>query len=226
MAPDKGSAAKGKSGISRRRAKAQARGDAQYSTKRDALIRAAADEFIEVGYDATSVSDIAARVDTDRATFYYYFESKEQLFEEVVGDVTESNLRTAREILAVEDSARERLGLLIEKFITSYIEHYPLVYLYIQEELHKLRTKRTGSGPTIRKQVKEIESIVNKIIAEAAEQGDFRDDVPTDIAMHGLFGMMNWTHRWLRPGGKYDPKQVSTAFIAIFMDGMSTQASS
>jgi AcrR family transcriptional regulator len=207
------------SGIERRRKKAQAKANSQYHGKREALINAAADEFMEKGYEATAVSDIAARVDTDRATFYYYFDSKEQLFEEIAGEVTETNLQAAEEILMADQPPRDRLVSVIRLVITSYFENYPHIFVYISEEMHKIRSKENPWAVRMRRQMRRIESILNEILAEGIEDGSFRGDIPPEIAARSLFGMVNWTHRWLRPDGGYSAEQIADWFTAIFLDG-------
>lgn len=208
------------SGIERRRKKAQAKGNSQYQGKREALINAAADEFLEKGYEATAVSDIAARVGADRASFYYYFDSKEQLFEEIAGEVTETNLEAAEQILVAEQPPRDRLAAMIKLLITSYVENYPHLTVYMSEEMHKIRIKDNPWAVGMRRQMRRIESIANEILAEGIEDGSFRGDVPPEIAARGLFGMVNWTHRWLRPDSGYGADQIADWFTAIFLDGI------
>lgn len=207
------------SGIQRRRKKAREKDNSQYQGKREALINAAADEFLEKGYEATAVSDIAARVGADRATFYYYFDSKEQLFEEIAGEVTETNLEAAEKILATEQSPRERLAALISLVITSYVKNYPHITVYISEEMHKIRFNPDPWAVKMRRQMRRIESIANEILAEGVEDGSFRADIPPEIAARSLFGMINWTHRWLRPDGGYTAEQIADWFTALFLDG-------
>ncbi len=207
------------SGIERRRKKARAKANSHYHDKREALINAAADEFLEKGYEATAVSDIAARVGADRATFYYYFDSKEQLFEEIAGEVTEKNLKAAEEILASEESPRNRLATLIKLIINSYVDNYPHITVYISEEMHKIRFQDNPWALRMRRQMRRIESIANEILAEGVEDGSFRADIPPEIASRSLFGMINWTHRWLRPDRGYTAEQIADWFTAIFLDG-------
>lgn len=208
------------SGIERRRKKAQAKANSGYQGKREALIDAAADEFLEKGYEATSVSDIAARVGADRATFYYYFDGKEQLFEEIAGEVTEKNLEGAEEILRAEESPRDRLASLVRLLIVSYVENYPHITVYMSEEMHKIRGKGNPWAVGMRRQMRRIESIANEILAEGIEDGSFRGDIPPEISARGLFGMVNWTHRWLRPDSGYTAEQIADWFTEIFLDGV------
>ena len=49
--------------------------------KREAILNVAAEVFFEDGYQAASMSEIAARVGGSKGTLYNYFDSKEALFE-------------------------------------------------------------------------------------------------------------------------------------------------
>src|SRR5688572_27264678 len=55
--------------------------------RRQQLLDAAIGAFARKGYRATAISDIIARADVARGTFYLYFDSKEQVFLAIVEDV-------------------------------------------------------------------------------------------------------------------------------------------
>ena len=61
-------------------------------SKRQAILKAAAEIFREVGFERASMSDIRARVGGSKATLYNYFPSKEKLFFDVMYKATESAL--------------------------------------------------------------------------------------------------------------------------------------
>lgn len=52
------------------------------------ILDAAFEEFVQSGYVATRVEDIAARVGVTKGTIYFYFETKEKLFEEMIRHVS------------------------------------------------------------------------------------------------------------------------------------------
>jgi AcrR family transcriptional regulator len=68
--------------------------------RRDAILAVAAEVFFEEGYQAASMSTIAARLGGSKATLYNYFDSKEALFE---AHIRESCGRIAAEILDFTD---------------------------------------------------------------------------------------------------------------------------
>src|SRR5580693_7567034 len=88
-------------------------------SKRQAIIKAAAEVFREVGFDRASMSDIRARVGGSKATLYNYFPSKEKLFFEVMHDPKERELEDIVRALnpAATDLRRELLNF-GQKFLT------------------------------------------------------------------------------------------------------------
>ena len=61
-------------------------------SKRQAILKAAADVFREMGFERASMSEIRARIGGSKATLYNYFPSKEKLFFEVMYKAKELEL--------------------------------------------------------------------------------------------------------------------------------------
>jgi AcrR family transcriptional regulator len=77
--------------------------------RRDHIIAVAAEVFAEVGYGASSMSTIAARLGGSKATLYKYFASKEQLFGAVMGQRCERILAPLRDLRSSEGEDLETL---------------------------------------------------------------------------------------------------------------------
>lgn len=213
------------SGLSRRRRTAQADPGPTYQARRNELLQIAGDVFKEKGFEAATLNDIAARFGTDRAAIYYYFASKDELFQEVfqatAKKVLDENLAEAIRISELEISAREKLSKLIELQITSYETNYPYVYIYIQEDMGKVVFQSTPWAKEMARKTRRFEKVVADIITEGIKSGEFRSDLPVPLVARSLFGMVNWTHRWFKPGGrKYTARQTIDTFSAIFFDGV------
>ena len=68
--------------------------------RKQELLRIAYEMFITKGYEATSVDEIIDKVQIAKGTYYYYFESKEQMLEEVIGMMIAAEAEKAKAILA------------------------------------------------------------------------------------------------------------------------------
>lgn len=213
------------SGLSQRRRSAQVEGSAVYLAKRNELLQIAGDVFKEKGFEAATLNDIAARFGTDRAAIYYYFASKEELFQEVfqatAKRVLDDNLTEAAAIAALDTTAQEKLRRLIELLITSYEENYPYVYVYIQEDMAKVTFQSTPSAKEMVRKTRKLDRIVIGVIESGIKNGELRGDLSVPLVLNALFGMVNWTHRWFKPGeGKYTARETIDTFSAIFFDGL------
>ena len=56
--------------------------------------------FLSQGYENTSVDEIIEAAGIAKGTFYYYFQSKEQMLEAVIGMMIEKEAEVARQVLA------------------------------------------------------------------------------------------------------------------------------
>jgi AcrR family transcriptional regulator len=210
--------------LGRRRKTLQKKDSAAYAARREEIIAAAGETFSKEGYDGTSLSEIARRSGTDRASMYYYISSKEELFQEVCSGALEANLIAADEIAGRDISAQEKLELIIEHHMVSH-ERFPQWTVVIQEMRRITDADTTWSRNEVAK-MRRYESIVLTVLEEGVADGTIRADVPPRLAMNAIFGMLNWTHRWFRPNRKYSAKDVATAFAAISIDGLAARSQS
>lgn len=89
----------------------------QESNETEQRIFEAADElFCESGYDGVSIRDVARHADVNKASVFYYFSSKEKLFEAVLSNYYESHRRALTDVLDNEGTVRERMHRLIDAY--------------------------------------------------------------------------------------------------------------
>lgn len=78
------------------------------------ILDAAFEEFVVHGYAATRLEDVAARAGVTKGTIYFYFDTKERVFEEMVRHKSQSFLPGLKDYaLTLPGSAIERLRGLI-----------------------------------------------------------------------------------------------------------------
>ncbi|RDK03821.1 TetR/AcrR family transcriptional regulator [Paraburkholderia lacunae] len=89
--------------------------------KRQAIVDAAFEVFSEAGFEQASMSEIAARVGGSKATLYGYFESKEEMFFEVMNECAAHEIKGAFALLKTSVPIREAL--------TGFGKHYLIAIL-------------------------------------------------------------------------------------------------
>ena len=73
------------------------------------LIQIAYRLFITRGYEHTSVDEIIAEAGIAKGTYYYYFESKEQMLEDVIGMMLQAEAEKAEDVLHTDLSVPEKI---------------------------------------------------------------------------------------------------------------------
>jgi AcrR family transcriptional regulator len=89
--------------------------------KRQAIIDAAFEVFSEAGFEQASMSGIAARVGGSKATLYGYFDSKEEMFFEVMIESAAHEVKAAFALLKTSVPIRDAL--------TGFGKHYLIAIL-------------------------------------------------------------------------------------------------
>ncbi len=77
--------------------------------RRQAIVAAAAEVFLEIGYERASMDEVARRAGGSKATLYKYFSSKEELFETVVRNYSARFLTEAASGLTNPENAQRSL---------------------------------------------------------------------------------------------------------------------
>ena len=77
--------------------------------RKNELIKIAYKKFLENGYEQTSVDEIIEAAQIAKGTYYYYFQSKEQMLEEVVEMMSAKGSERAAEVLKSDLSIPEKI---------------------------------------------------------------------------------------------------------------------
>lgn len=185
-----------------------ARGEAT----RQKLLDAAEALFGRSGYHATAVGDITRRAGVAQGTFYLYFESKEEVFTELVRHLSRSLRRfIAEDVSGVEGRlAIEEAGL--RSFLRYAAEHrdlYRIVFesQYIDPELFRWYYERMAQGYT-------------QGLASAMEAGEIRRLDPETVAW-ALMGAAHFMGmRWVLWENQEPSEEVLGSLRRFIHDGL------
>jgi AcrR family transcriptional regulator len=207
--------------LERRLAIADQRPDGRYARRRRAILDAATEVFRRRGYQGTTLADIAVELGADRASLYYYVSGKQEILEELISEVVKVNLAQALKIRDDGAPAPERLRRLVERLMSSYGEHYPTIYLLIQENLGQVDPERGDWAKEMRRVKHEYEEVVTEVIAAGQADGTLVATAPPRLLAYALIGMVGWTNRWFNPElSPFDADAIGRAFADTVLDGL------
>ena len=209
------------SAIERRRDAARKDSTGAYQERRREIAAAAARVFYRKGYQATTIGAVADEMGTDRASLYYYISSKEALFDEVVREVSEENVSTAERIRDSDAGAPEKLRVLIESLMTSYANHYPILYVYIRENLSHVAGDRTAWSSHMRGLNRRYDDAITAIVQEGIDAGTIRAVASAKVIAFGIIGMVGWTNRWYDPHrSPHSAEDIGSGFAEMILGGL------
>ena len=209
--------------IGRRRSKALTKGSESYQEKRREIARAAAHVFNKRGFSATSLSAVADALGMDRATLYYYISNKQDLFDEVVREASEQNIAAAEAARAADGEPLDRLRVVIMELMHSYASNYPLLYVYLRENLSSVDPDRTEWSRYMRGLSHRFEEAVIAIVQEGIDNGSIRPLASARVLAFGVLGMLGWTNRWFVPDRSPESAEtIGTAFAELVVRGLAT----
>jgi AcrR family transcriptional regulator len=185
-----------------------------HDTKRDAVVRAAAQAFNDRGYHNTSLDDIAATLGVTKPTIYYYVANKEQLLFECFRSGLERIREAVREAERSDRPARERLGGVVRGYAHAIASEYG--WCMVRAHEHDL-------GPEMGRQINllksEIDQGIRRLLREGVADGSIGPCDPK-LAAFAMAGALNWIAHWYREGQAMNAGQVAEAFATFFENGL------
>jgi AcrR family transcriptional regulator len=168
--------------------------------KRDEILEIARAAFLELGYERTSMAEIATRVGGSKATLYGYFPSKEALFLAIVEQLAERYISPA--LAELEEStevdvrtALRRFGEQFLAFITTQ-EAVSTYRIVISQAAHsEIGEAFFQAGPH------QLDAAMARYLSGAMNRGQLRKTDASIAATHFLALLCHgetWRHSFMR----------------------------
>lgn len=183
---------------------------------RDTVLRTAIDLFIQQGYDATSISDLAGELGVTKSAVYHHFASKEELLAAALDEALTGLDAVVAEAVRTDDgrSAAQRLRVTVESAVRLLAEHRPAVTLLLRvrgnSELEQAALARR----------RHIDDELAALVTRAIEEGAVRTDLPPAVASRLVFGMVNSLVDWYSPDGPIEPEALARAVSDLLAGGL------
>ncbi len=188
----------------------RSRGARAEDDRRSELIAISARLFREKGYEKTTVRDISSAAGIQSGSWFYYFKTKHDILVAVIEEGMRQALSLMEDIAQDPSPPREKFRRLVNA-------HLRTVLLPEQHFIPLLLYEWRSFGRTERRRVVAIkdryEAIWDKVIAELQESGDWA--MPTHVDRLFLFGALNWTAQWYRPGRELTIEQLAERAITF-----------
>lgn len=182
--------------------------------RREQLMSYAATRFAEQGYHRSSVSEIVSGLGVGKGVFYWYFDSKEQLFLEILKEAQTDLRRRQQQAIGDEEDPIKRIELGLRASMAwaeAHRDHNKLIQFAATEATFVTALQR-GQDIAVADVVKHVK--------EAMAQGRIRDTDP-DILAHAMVGVVGHLTRVFIYDRGEPAEGVAEAAVAFCLDGLS-----
>ncbi len=185
---------------------------------RQRILDAAARTFSTKGYAATTIMDIAKSAEMQGGSIYYYFESKDQILQEVLDvGITRvfSAVRLAIAGLPAQAPFRERLKAAVVAHLTMLLQQgdYTSANIRVFEQ----------APPAVKLQNRKLREAYaeywRRLLADGQRSGDIRGDADLTILRLMLLGAVNWSVNWYKQD-RMTIAELSDGFCDIVLKGV------
>ena len=203
---------------------------ATHDLKRDAILDIAAQCFASRSYPAASMNEIATACGTSKARLYHYYGSKEAILFDLMDRYTQrlltliaqSEAHAQRRNLNDRDALHELIRAFLQEYESSATRHVALLNdtQFLSDVPDPAMTEAGGLSPRelILNRQRDVVAAVTRALKRAYPER-LTPANQTAVTMM-LFGMINWTFTWLRPGGALSYVAFADEVIQLLERGL------
>jgi len=180
-------------------------------SKRDAvatkatIVAAALEEFAELGLAGARIDEIAKAARVNKALLYYYFESKEHLYQGVVEQMFVAITTALRGALDTADGPREKLLAFLDANFKVLARH-PAYARLLEQEMDILKVflnhLEPDTAPRFFRQIMPLLAEFRAVLEEGIKSGVFRA-VDIDAVLPLLLMLVRTAVRGIPMAGKF-----------------------
>jgi AcrR family transcriptional regulator len=191
-----------------------------HETQRDQILELAAAKFAQTSYPSTSMSDLAAASGTSKARLYHYYESKEA----ILFDLLDRYTKRLMLIIAEVEGASQRQGLnereAFAELIRAFLAEYETSHSRHVALLNDVKYLVDAQREIILNRQRDVVAAFTRQLARAYPERVTPEN-QTALTMM-VFGMINWTFTWLKPGGRMGYRDFAEQVISMVDQGLQT----
>jgi TetR/AcrR family fatty acid metabolism transcriptional regulator len=188
--------------------------------RRRQILDAAIRVFARQGFNACRVSDIAREANVAYGLVYHYFDSKDQVLNELFVERWSLMLQAIEEVDGRSIPAREKLDAAAGFIIESYRHDPELMKVIIIEVTRAANSFTRTHLPEIR----QAYDLIAKIVRDAQASGEFRTDIDPDFASMWFYGaieqlLTGWVFEII-PDGEGDFDRARSMVVETICGGL------
>ncbi len=187
--------------------------------RRREIVRAALDVFVEKGFDAANVADVAARAGVSQGTIYHYFPSKDALFAAAYEAwEVESLYAEVERALGTSDSPREQLDHLARTVADRMVQAADMLPASVEFWSHLPRQEAIRKA--FQRLFATLRSRLARIVQSGIDRGEFASVDADETASLLIATYDGLVLQWLADPERIDWPALSRTLAQIVLRGL------
>ena len=185
-------------------------------SRKEQVIRKAAELFKEKGYAAASMRDLAQLLGIEAASLYSHIKSKEEILRSLCFDMAAEFRKSLEEVEKQDLPASEKLRNGIIGHIQVMAKDLTASAVFMNEHRHL-------SQPYLRDFLLLRINYINRfksIIEQGTRSGEFKKTIDKKLAVMTLFSSLNWMPMWYDPSGLIEPIELGVQLSDMLVNGL------
>jgi AcrR family transcriptional regulator len=187
--------------------------------KREAVLRAAAQVFNEQGFQASTLDQVAARLNVTKPTLYYYVKSKDEILFECVRIGLSMLQQAADEVTASGGNAADKLVAVMRQYAEIATMDFGMCVIRVGEDPLPAEAK-----VELRRMKARLDRVFRELVRQGIQEGSIGPCDPK-LAAFTIAGALSWIARWYRPDGGQTAAQIADEVIGLLLKGLSIRTS-
>lgn len=185
-------------------------------SRKEQVIRKAAELFREKGYAASSMRDLAQKLGIEAASLYSHIKSKEEILQSLCFDMAGEFRKSLDEVEKINTSAADKLSRGITGHIQVMAKDLTASAVFMNEHRHL-------SQPWLREFLLLRINYINRfkaIIEAGVKAGEFKAEIDRKLAVMTLFSSLNWMPLWYDPSSAIDSNELGKQLADMLVNGL------
>lgn len=184
------------------------------NSRRDEILRAAGELFRRNGYHATSMRELARRLNVQGASLYSHIDSKEELLREIVDRAADAFITSARSVPRDAPPVK-RLKLFVRGHLRVVEAEIETAAVFFHEWTHLSGEARAY----VVERRDAYEAQLREIIAAGSAAGEF---AVHDVRVATLLTLstLNWSYQWLDPRGRLPLEELKAHYTDYILGAL------
>jgi TetR/AcrR family transcriptional regulator, cholesterol catabolism regulator len=185
------------------------------SSKKDVIVEKAARLFLEKGFGAASMRDLAEHVGVEAASLYNHIQSKSEILQAICFKVANDFLSHLDAVQSSSESALKKLERIIRFHIRMMMDHYEFVYISDHEWRHLPEPYLSN----FLNQRRNYRRSLSDLVARGTERGEMKSIEPY-VAVLTMLSAISGIESWHRSRKTVSPDTLENNMVKYLIDGL------